>query len=109
MKSFSFTIDDNTGAFLNALPGAVDVALEMIGLQAEGYAKMKCPVDTGNLRNSISHMVANQAAYIGTDVNYAAYVEKGTSKMPARPYIEPAVTEHSDEYKDMAISCLKNA
>lgn len=109
MNSFSVKLEDNTGAFLNALPEAVDVAMEMIGLQAEGYAKMKCPVDTGNLRNSISHMVANNAAYIGTGVNYAAYVEMGTSKMAARPYIEPAVTEHSDEYKDMVLSCLKNA
>ena len=36
-----------------------------------------CPVDTGNLRNSITHVVDEQepAAIIGTDNEYAAYVE----------------------------------
>ena len=40
----------------------------------EGYAKKLCPVDTGNLRNSITHVVDEQepAAIIGTDNEYAA-------------------------------------
>ena len=35
------------------------------------------PVDTGNLRNSITHMVndGEKAAYIGTNSEYAVYVE----------------------------------
>lgn len=37
-------------------------ALEACGLQAERYAKMKCPVDTGRLRNSITHVVSGQPA-----------------------------------------------
>ena len=53
-------------------------ALEMIGLKAESYAKMKCLVDTGLLRNSIAHAVAGEVPSIGA--NY-----KGTSKN-ARKY-----------------------
>ncbi len=34
---------------------AIERAMEAIGMQAEGYAKLLCPVDTGNLRNSIGH------------------------------------------------------
>lgn len=54
---------------------AVDVALEMIGLKAEKYAKGKCPVDTGRLRNSITHaQIDKETEAIGTNVEYAAYV-----------------------------------
>lgn len=42
-------------------------ALEMIGLKAESYAKMKCPVDTGLLRNSIAHAVSGEVPSIGTN------------------------------------------
>lgn len=65
---------DNSGAVLSAFHSAVEKALETCGLVAEGYAKKLAPVDTGNLRNSISHKVddGEPAVYIGTNVEYAA-------------------------------------
>lgn len=54
--SFKLTVD-NTDAVRKATKEAVDVALEAVGLQAERYAKLLCPVDTGLLRNSITHAV----------------------------------------------------
>lgn len=57
-------------------------AMEACGLVAEGHAKAKCPVDTGNLRNSITHKVVEDGSdvicYVGTDVEYGPYVELGT-------------------------------
>lgn len=47
---------DNSAEVLKSLEGQIDVALEAVGLQAEGYAKLKCPVDTGRLRNSLTHV-----------------------------------------------------
>ncbi len=49
-------------------------ALEECGQIAEGYAKRLCPVDTGNLRNSITHKVVpnKKAVNIGSPVDYAA-------------------------------------
>jgi hypothetical protein len=44
---------DNSDKFIQALREQMQLALEACGLQAEGYAKMLCPVDTGRLRNSI--------------------------------------------------------
>lgn len=35
-------------------------AFEAIGLKVESYAKLKCPVDTGLLRNSIAHAVSGE-------------------------------------------------
>ena len=75
-------------------------ALEICGGKAEGYAKMLCPVDTGNLRNSITHQQTDETTeLIGTPVEYAPYVELGTYKMSARPYLVPAVENHVDEYR----------
>ena len=49
----------------------IERALEKVGLTAERYAKLACPVDTGRLRNSISHTHDKNTAYIGTNVEYA--------------------------------------
>lgn len=111
MANIDVEITDNSDVFRNAAQEVVATALEAIGLQAEGYAKLICPVDTGRLRNSITHAVeeTENAAYVGTNVEYAAYVEMGTSRMRARPYLKPAVMDHVPEYKAIAESILKNA
>lgn len=108
--NMSVSIVSNRELIEQASDDAIERALEAIGLQAEGYAKMLCPVDTGRLRNSITHTVdvAGQKAYVGTNVEYAAYVEFGTSKTRAQPYIQPAVYNHTDEYGRMVEHFLKN-
>lgn len=59
-------------------------ALERCGMQAESYAKDLAPVNKdgygGTLRNSITHKVAptESAVYVGTNLEYAPYVELGT-------------------------------
>lgn len=98
---------DNTDEVLRELNEAVQRGLEMIGLQGEGYAKRLCPVDTGNLRNSITHDRDDDSAYIGTNVEYAPYVEYGTSKTKAQPFLQPAAEDHVDEYKQILESCLQ--
>jgi len=67
-------IIDNSDIVLEEFETAALRALEKCGLTAEGYAKRLCPVDTGNLRNSITHSVDDEepAAYIGTNNEYAA-------------------------------------
>ena len=98
---------DNSELVLSEKDEAVIRALTTIGMLAEGYAKKACPADTGRLRNSISWAVLDDSVYIGTNVEYAPYVELGTSKMAARPYLRPAVTDHVDKYKAVVRSQLK--
>lgn len=112
---------DNSGAVLSAFHSAVEKALEECGLVAEGYAKKLAPVDTGNLRNSISHKVDPEepAVYIGSNTKYAAYQEFGTGIYTeggrdtpwvyqdekgnwhwtrgnkAQPFLKPAVADHA--------------
>lgn len=67
-------ITDNTEEVLSAMERAIRNGLESIGLTAEGHAKKITPVDTGRLRNSISHATDKEAAYIGSNVEYATFV-----------------------------------
>lgn len=56
----------------------VSKALNRACLVVENEAKRLCPVDTGDLRNSINHEVHNDVGIVGTNKEYAPYVEFGT-------------------------------
>lgn len=104
-----YELKDNSEEVKSAMTSALARALEKIGLVAEGYAKRLCPVDTGRLRNSITHADDGEAEYIGTNVEYAPYVELGTSRTRAQPYLKPAVVDHSDEYKKIVEAEMQDA
>lgn len=133
----SIDFKDNGKEFLEAFGGAITKALERCGMQAEGYAKDLVPVDTGNLRNSISYRVdaSNKEVVIGTNSEYAAHVELGTGKYKeggggrqdpwvyqdtegkwhhthgqrAQPYLKPSVADHKQTYRNIIEDALKNA
>lgn len=98
---------DNRATIKSAIRQDISAALEEIGLVAEGYAKRKCPVDTGRLRNSITHVQHGDTVSIGTNVPYAAYVELGTSRQKAQPYLKPAANDHKKKYTDIARKYLQ--
>lgn len=102
--SVKFT--DNSAKFLRELESRKAQALEAIGLRAETHAKALTPVDTGNLRNSMSHAVSGDAAYIGSNVEYAPYVEYGVRNRTGAHMLKKAATEHGDEYKAIAKAAL---
>ena len=104
----SVTIKDNTQQVLSALEKAKKQGLEAIGMTAEGHAKKNTPVDTGRLRNSITHTADSNAAYIGTNVEYAPYVELGARGREPVHMLTRAATEHRAEYKQIMEDALKN-
>lgn len=154
----SFQVESNKEEFVELLRRVTDNILTEWGLIGERYAKGKCPVDTGRLRNSITWAISGgttaittyqgsdthgsnestvkrgiagkpappphegsysgtapdapdnkKSVYIGTNVKYAPYVELGTRKMGARPFIKPAVADHLDEYTDILRKYLNGA
>ena len=105
----SYTFRDNTDEVLATLERAKNRGLEAIGLTAEGHAKSETPVDTGRLRNSINHATDDEAAYIGTNVEYAPYVELGARGRKGVHMLQRAATEHADEYKRLMEDSMKNA
>lgn len=111
---------NNISDALSELDMKIAVALEKVGVKAEKYAKALTPVGTpestgipgyrgGTLRNSITHQVdlGIHGVYIGTNVEYAPYVELGTVKMKKRPYLRPAIDNHMAYYRHIIQNELK--
>lgn len=66
MNNIEINITDNTGEVIQALEQNLDKTLEMLGLQAAGYAQLELEsdparIDTGLLRNSITYAIAGEA------------------------------------------------
>jgi len=75
--------------------GGVKEALQMLGGRAELEAKALAPVDTGNLRRSITHDIGRDLRGIymvyGTNVYYGIYQELGTRFHAAQPFLRPVL------------------
>lgn len=137
----SIRADDHTDEILEKLKQAIEAGLEAIGTQAEGYAALALEssprrVDTGLLRNSITHAVSghgaakgtytsddgsasgsysgtapdgsNKLVMVGTNVAYAGYVQFGTSKMAPNAFLASAAS-HNDEYSQILKQYLEEA
>lgn len=105
---------------LNAYEKGKKEALTSIGILGTAEAQLRAPVgkkedgdiDPGRLKRNVTFQVHddNNGVDIGTTnavVNkkgksYAAWVEKGTSKMKAQPFLEPAVMENIGKIKEIA-------
>lgn len=127
-----FIRNDKTDEILAELEDAEGVALDAIGLKAAGDVRLKAPVDTGLLKNSITHAIggmmpelseykadsadkngeyktgsyegtaekrATPTVYIGTNVEYAIYVEEGTSLTDANPFLKPTIEANKEKYR----------
>ncbi len=103
--------NDNRKQILNALNAQTKQALTAVGMQAvtDIISKKDFPVDTGLLRNSITFAVDdnNPVVYIGTNVEYAKYVEYGTSKMKPRDFMFAPLRANLGHYKEIIESFLK--
>lgn len=73
----AFTVDD-------LAEGALVIATQ---------AENNCPVDTGFLRSTVFVREDGDDVVIGFEAPYASYVEFGTYKMAAQPYLRPAFDE----------------
>jgi len=81
--------DNNFKLVIDSISNNKKAILKEAGMIIEGQTKLRCPVDTGNLRNSYNHRVieSEDKVLIGTNVDYAYFVEFGTSKQPAQPHL----------------------
>lgn len=150
MSDIDVKITDNSPEFLNELSNRVDKILEAVGIHLEGEAKEELEnsprrIDTGLLRNSITHALSGEApaissysgdkpsryeksqeiphgsysgtapadpdnakaVYIGSNVQYAAYVHEGTSRMSPNRFLKNAVTKNENQIKEYIKKGLK--
>ena len=73
-----------------------------VALDTEADAKALAPVDTGNLRNSITTAVQGgglRAAVVAT-ASYAPYVEQGTSRQAPQPFMGPATDRNAPMFRE---------
>lgn len=107
--------ENNTKIVATAINQGIMRALEAVGLEVQRIASDNAPVDTGRLAASITHALDpdEPAVYIGTNVEYAAIQELGSSKQGAanggRGYLRPAVTDNVARINAIFNAELKNA
>lgn len=111
MEIGNIKFTDNQEKTIEEKNKAIKKALLIIGLDAQNFAKMDCPVDTGRLRNSISHDTNDKdTIYVGTNVEYAPEVEFNDSVSHTTGkahFLRDAITLHLNEYKDTFEKTLK--
>ncbi|QKY78558.1 hypothetical protein SEA_DRYAD_20 [Streptomyces phage Dryad] len=72
--------------------GVTEEAVAEFAADVETHMKGVVPVDTGKLRDSIKAEKAGNGYTVGPrGVEYASYVENGTSRSPAQPYVAPTI------------------
>lgn len=97
---FEFDFRPTIKKFENASKNAGNIAEDIVkelGTIAFKSARQIVPVDTGRLKISIEQKFERRdlisEAEVGTDVPYAGYVEYGTSRQRAQPYMRPSLTQ----------------
>lgn len=75
-------------------PDLAQSVLEQAGTEIADGMRARVPVRTGRLYMSITVVKYRGKVVVGpVDVPYALYVEYGTTRMAARPYIWPAAQD----------------
>ncbi len=86
---------------MNKLNKILDKYLENVADNIFKDAQQKCPVDTGTLKNSIKKdKTGNKEYTISANTNYAIFIELGTKKMQAQPFLKPALKNKNNYKKD---------
>lgn len=92
------------------VPTAVGRAVAETMVEVETGAKSRCPVDTGNLRNSITgQMQSPTAAVVGTgpQAPYGVYVHEGARGRAGRPFLRQAVEAVRPRWAQRITAALK--
>lgn len=126
---------DTSDKAIKKIEANIKKTLESIGLYVTGEAKKRSPIDTGNLRGSITHEtdMQEEKVRIGTNVEYAPYMEFGTgiyaengkgrktswtyrnrqgqvvvtNGSKAQPFLRPAIEENIEIIRIIAIQNMK--
>lgn len=105
MSAVEVEVVFNEGALHQLLEGPSGPTARMLvraALKVEAQAKVNASgrpgpnVQTGRLRSSITYRIGTDEsglfALIGSNVEYAGYVELGTDRAPPYPYLRPALS-----------------
>lgn len=99
--------DNGLARISAAVPEILGKGIRAGAERVRDRAKSACPVRTGALRNSISVSSDGMRAEVSANTNYAAFVEFGTSKMRAQPYLTPALIGGAEEIVNAVLQALE--
>lgn len=92
---------NRTGKFTKKLNENQMAALELAGEFLVGKMNIYVPVRTGYLKSRNKYTIARNELFLQNDAPYAVYVEMGTYKMAAQPFMRPAGNLYTRELKDI--------
>ena len=82
-------------AHADHLEERASAAVHKAALDTMRDAKILAPVDTGNLRNSITTRFSPLRAEVVATADYAVFVELGTTRMAEQPFMRPAAARRA--------------
>lgn len=112
-KEMKINFENNANVFKKEMDSKVINCLNAVGLKAvsiwQKVITAKKVVDTGRFRNSANYAVKTQdkKVVIGSNVQYAPFLEAGTSRQPARPTLKPAIMDYREDYEKLVEQILK--
>ena len=90
--SFSVSVDTSKlDEIIAKLPGNRDKIVKATAMHVLGEARKRAPVQTGFLRDHSEVTDGEGYANVEFHAEYAPFVELGTYKMNARPFLTPAI------------------
>jgi HK97 gp10 family phage protein len=100
--------DNRIPMIVGAFPGLMEQVVEKTAFDIEATAKELAPVDTGYLAGTIWTDNQGLRAEVQTVAEYAAYVEYGTYKMAAQPYMRRAADMHEPKFTQAIDAAVKS-
>lgn len=79
--------------FQEELRQAINTSYDEIGKTVVQHIKEVSPVITGNLRDSTDYSIEQDGLYVENKAPYAAYVEFGTYKQSAQPFMRQGIAK----------------
>jgi HK97 gp10 family phage protein len=95
---------------VNKLEKAAESTVKEGCERIEAQAKELCPVDDGDLKESINTRYEDKSfeheGYVYADVPYATYVELGTRNRAPKPYMYPAYKQNEEFFKQRLVELI---
>lgn len=92
-------LESRIPALAGAVGGRAKQRVHLVALTALAKAQELVPVDTGALRDSLFVAPTDDGEVIGSDLDYALFVELGTVHMAAQPYLTPAMQFAAEQFR----------
>ena len=103
-RKLALRLDQLSGQLTDAMEDALLRAAHLAAQEAAHRA----PVDTGGLRGGISaYAQGGLSACTVSSAPHSAYVEFGTSRMPPRPFMQPAALAVRKEFTKLAAGAAR--